>query len=484
MPAGSPPDELVYVGSDPEGEAVERIRAGLPSASVTAVADSAALEDRLGPEVNCVVVRHDLPDGTGFDAHDAVKQSRTTAPVVLLAEPTGRVAARAVEADLHGFVPLSNGRPSEQFVGTVERALRDGREAVGVPADEGEAARWKADILDQLFARVPIHIYVKDANARHVLVSTAHVEDQSSVVGRSDLDSRMVPKEEGRAGYEDDLTVLETGDPIIDREEYYPSRDEWYLTSKVPRYDQTGDIVGLIGVSREITERKKAQERLESLNERLEQFVSVVSHDLRNPLTVARGRVEHERAERDSEHLAATERALARMNSLIDDLLTLANADDDIQRTDHLCLSTLARSCWEDVPTDGATLTVDADLEFEGASGRVRQLFENLFRNAIEHGSAGEQPAADADGDRSTVGVTVGALPSADGFYVADDGPGIPEEERDTVFESGYTTRKSGTGFGLSIVEDVARAHRWTVAVEASETGGARFEVRGLESVE
>ena len=471
--------ELLYVGPDPDGKTVARLRNGLGPVSMSTVDELAALEARLGPDVDCVVVRHDLPDGTGFDAHELVRTADAAVPVVLLAEPTGDIAATAVERDLCGFVPFTDGQPDDRLVETVERVL----EEAGTEAEVGDQVAgdvvdvwWKADILDQLFDRLPVHLYVKDANAKHVLVSQAHVEDQSLVLGQSDLDSQLVPTEEARKGYEDDLEVLETGEPLIDQEEYYPSRDEWYLTSKVPRYDGDGDIVGLIGVSREITERRKAQQRLEELNERLEEFVSVVSHDLRNPLTVATGRVEHERSRRDSEHLAAADRALTRMASLIDDLLTLANGDDDIQRTDRLQLSAVARSCWADVPTDGATLSVETDLAFEGARGRARQLFENLFGNSVEHGST--------EGLSAPVHVRIGALPSGDGFFIADDGPGIPEPEQDTVFESGYTTRESGTGFGLSIVEDVARAHGWTVSVGTAESGGARFEVTGVDELD
>jgi len=167
------------------------------------------------------------------------------------------------------------------------------------------------------------------------------------------------------------------------------------------------------------------------------------------------------------------------MESLIDDLLTLAHADGDIQRNDRLQLSAVVRSCWADVPSDGATLTVESDLAFEGARGRVRQLLENLLRNSVEHDSADT-----ADVSRASVHVRVGALPDGDGFYVADDGPGIPDSRRDDIFESGYTTRQSGTGFGLSIVEDVAQAHGWTVDAVTAESGGARFEITGLGAPE
>ncbi len=108
-------------------------------------------------------------------------------------------------------------------------------------------------------------------------------------------------------------------------------------------------------------------------------------------------------------------------------------------------------------------------------------MFENLFRNSVEHGSTSSRTESDdsvehgrcADG---AAPVTVSVGTTDDGFYVADDGVGIPPEERDDVFERGYTTSDTGTGFGLAIVVEVAQAHGWSVSVTESEDGGARFE--------
>ena len=94
--------------------------------------------------------------------------------------------------------------------------------------------------------------------------------------------------------------------------------------------------------------------------------------------------------------------------------------------------------------------------------------------------AAASTPAATDDG--VTVTVTIGTFEN--GFYVADDGPGIPPEEREAVFESGYSTGGSGTGLGLSIVEQVAREHGWTVDLGESADGGARFEFTGVEFVD
>lgn len=80
------------------------------------------------------------------------------------------------------------------------------------------------------------------------------------------------------------------------------------------------------------------------------------------------------------------------------------------------------------------------------------------------------------------VSVSVGTM--ADGFYVADTGPDIPESDSEAVFEAGYSTSEEGTGFGLRIVEQIADAHGWEVAVTDSEEGGARFEITGVEFLE
>ena len=107
--------------------------------------------------------------------------------------------------------------------------------------------------------------------------------------------------------------------------------------------------------------------------------------------------------------------------------------------------------------------------------------------DAAEHSSTGSRPEADdaveqGSSDDGSVTVEVGPLADGDGFYVADDGPGIPEGERGEVFEFGYSTEEAGTGFGLAIVKEVAEAHGWTVSATESGVGGARFEISGAET--
>lgn len=215
----------------------------------------------------------------------------------------------------------------------------------------------------------------------------------------------------------------------------------------------------LIGLYHEITERKQRQEQLEA-------FTSVVSHDLRNPLTVAGGYPELTQEECESDHLDRVARAQDRMDVLIEDLHTLAREGDNASDIEPVDLPSLIENCWGNVVTAEATLTTDIDEEIRADRSRLQQLLENLIRNAVEHG--GED-----------VTVTVGTLES--GFYVEDDGAGIPEGERDDVFDVGYSTTEDGSGFGLSIVKRVTDAHDWEVRVADGSGGGARFEITGVE---
>ncbi|GCF12875.1 hypothetical protein Harman_08100 [Haloarcula mannanilytica] len=226
-------------------------------------------------------------------------------------------------------------------------------------------------------------------------------------------------------------------------------------------------IGGIVTNNRDITERKQREQQLKEQNKRLEEFASVVSHDLRNPLTVAQGRLALLREECDSDHLDDIEQAHQRMDALIEDLLELARDGMSPSETTAVDLADFVRSCWQNVETEAATLVTDIDLAVVADESRLRQLFENLIRNAVEHG-----------GDEVTV--TVGEHDG--GFYVEDDGPGIPEDDRKTVFDAGYSTSAEGTGFGLRIVDQVAEAHGWQVRVTEGRDGGARFEITGVDA--
>jgi len=210
--------------------------------------------------------------------------------------------------------------------------------------------------------------------------------------------------------------------------------------------------------------RERTQEQIE----RLDQFASIVSHDLRNPLAIAQGNVDLAREEYDDpEELVTASRALDRMETLIGDVLSLARQSEDVEETSPVSLSAMVEDCWASIDGSQATIELADECTFRADESRTKQIFENLFRNAIEHG--GED-----------VTVRVGTLPDVDGFYVENDGPKIPAEDRDKIFETGFTTGDEGLGLGLAIVSGAVSAHGWEITATEGALAGARFEISNV----
>lgn len=260
------------------------------------------------------------------------------------------------------------------------------------------------------------------------------------------------------------VAVLDDEEPVLSFD--CPGGTRYYHLSTNP-FSADSVSTGQLLVFTDVTHRERYRRELERQNERLDHFASVVSHDLRSPLTVASGRIELLRDDADDEHLTAVAGALERMETLIDDLLSLARQGQPVDDPRPVTMSVIAKRAWEMVHAADADLVVESDLDLLADPDRLQQLFENLFRNAVEHG----------DSTR----LRVGSLDDGDGFYVADDGVGIPAGERDDVFAFGYTSAHDGTGFGLAIVAEIVDAHGWEITVTENQAGGARFDIRGVE---
>ncbi|WP_418282858.1 PAS domain S-box protein [Halorubrum sp. DTA98] len=291
--------------------------------------------------------------------------------------------------------------------------------------------------------------------------------EQTLVLGDIERDA---PEETHRAGYAEWGISCYLGAPVFVDNEVYGTFCFYDTESRGGQFSEWEvTLVDLMSrwVGYEL-QRQQANTRLQQQNEKLDQFALLVAHDLRNPLNVLLGSLQFAEEAGEGEHFQRCYKAVNRMDALIDDLLSLAHAGAIIDETESVSIGSVIEECWQtvEVATGRLELELDTATVIEADKSRLKQLFENLIRNAFDHGT-----------DETTV--TVGSF--ADGFYVADDGPGIPKDNREQVFEGGFTTLEGGTGFGLAIVKEIVEAHGWEIHVTAGTSGGARFEITDVE---
>lgn len=215
-------------------------------------------------------------------------------------------------------------------------------------------------------------------------------------------------------------------------------------------------------------ELKKLNEQLVRQNAQLKKVSSIISHDLRNPLNVAQGNLELARESNELGYLDPVDNSLTRIETIISDILELTRTENQIRDTQPVRLESIAQSAWSSVATEDVELHVIDSIQFEADETRLEQVFENLFANAVEHG-----------GDSIST-IKVGSL-NPGGFYVEDDGDGIPESVRDELFEWGTTTASTGTGLGLAIASEIVTAHGWQISAVAGDSDGARFEITAVQ---
>ena len=438
------------------------------STAVVTTADSpqaglAALDET----VDCVVSDFDMPEMDGLEFFEAVNERRPRLPFVLYTgKGSEEIASRAINAGVTGYFQKGGPDQYQRLANRIEHATSNYRTA-------RESERYST-VLQAL----GYPIYVVNEHAEFEYVNDAFVEltgyDREEIIGSR---PELMKSEDGAERADAMLAeiVSETGPdskqfPVeihTNDGEVIPCRDHM---AALPFEDE---FRGSVGILRDISEQEQQRRELARQNERLEEFVSVISHDLRSPLDMAKTATELASETDEPAYFEKIAAAHDRMGQMIDELVTLARTGEPVTQRDCLSLPALAEAAHKTVTTD-ATLRTESETAIEGDPGRMRRLFENLIGNAADH--AGPE-----------VTVTVGAVEDADGagatgFYIEDDGPGIPLEDRDRVFEPGVTTDENGTGFGLAIVRRIADAHGWTVTVEDGADGGTRFLFTGVDT--
>lgn len=326
-----------------------------------------------------------------------------------------------------------------------------------------------------------------------------------SIEGRTDFDYYAKPL--AQRTQRDDRHVIETGEPILNREEPVQLEGSpeatWLETTKVPLRDTDGRVVGLVGISSDITERKAAEEQLkrfaaqlERSNAELQNFASVASHDLQEPLRKIqafgdrlRTKCANDLGAQGLDYLERMQNAAQRMQVLIQDLLQLSRVTSRAQPFESCDLNVVVDEVLTDlevaIEQHKAVVEVRGLPTIEADPVQMRQLFQNLIANALKFEKPGEPPVVAITGRilpaTDPVAAGVRAIDRVCEIEVRDNGIGFEQKFADqifVVFQRLHTrTEYEGTGIGLAVCRKITDRHSGRIVAEASEGQGATFRV-------
>jgi PAS domain S-box-containing protein len=452
---------ILHVDDDPTQLNVvetyfERELPGVEMLTATDAKDG--LETLASTQIDCIVSDYEMPEIDGLEFLEHVRATHSDVPFILYTgKGSEEIASKAINSGVTGYLQKGGPEQLQRLIHRVEHAAEEHRAKV-------ESERY-ATVLRAL--DYPIYVVGEDGTFEYV--NDAFVEmvgyDREEILGSP---PGLIKTAEGVERANESLRdiVSSTGS---DRKQFQvdihtkggdtiPCRDHM---AALPFDDQ---FRGSVGILQDISQQEQRREKLATQNERLEEIISFVSHDLRTPLTQARAGLELAHDSGTDEDFERVDSALNRMEDMLSEVRTLARTGLVVDCTMAVDVDTIVSRAWQTFSRPADTLECEP-FEIEGDPERVKPLVENLLRNAVEH---------------TDEGVRVAVKPLEDGFYVADDGPGIPAQERENIFEPGYTTASDGSGFGLAIVKRVSEAHGWKLTVSESDDGGARFEFRNV----
>ncbi|MET0626025.1 MAG: PAS domain-containing protein [Pyrinomonadaceae bacterium] len=368
-----------------------------------------------------------------------------------------------------------------------------------------EALKRESSLLHALMESIPDAIYFKDAEGRFTRVNR-HAPYRGGrapeeVVGKTDFD--FFVEEHARAAYEDEQRIVRTGEPILDKEEketYTDGSTTWLSTTKVPVFDEAGRVTGIVGISRDITERKRAEEsrlelareqaaraEAEAANRLKDEFLATLSHELRTPLTAILGWASmladgYVAEEMRADALGVIYRNAKSQAQLIDDLLDVSRIITGKLRLDTrpVELAAVVEAAVAVVRPAASAKGVQLRAVFgpgvaavSGDSDRLQQVVCNLLSNAVKFTP-----------DGGSVQVRLGRTGAHVEVEVSDTGQGIAAEFLPHIFDRfrqadmGTTRRHGGLGLGLSIVRHLVELHGGTVEAESAGEGlGTTFRV-------
>jgi len=451
----SEPIRVVHVDSDPDFLEVvaEHLESENEALTVEGETDPQAALDRLDrTSVDCVLSDHRPAGIDGLDFLERVRERHPEMPFVLYtSHGSEEIASEAISAGVTEYMQKETG--TDQYA-VLANTITNAVEHTRTEAALQESQQRYRTVVEQSHDGVFIYLdgtfefvnerfcaitgYGADTLIGMDVFELVHPDDRDRV---REISRRRQSGEAHPQQYEARIVTADG------------ETREVSLSVRSTTYDGEPAEIGSI---RDVTDRYRSAERLD-------EFASIVSHDLRNPLNVLSGRLDLARETGDETHFDALERSIDKMETLLEEMRDLARAGLPVREPAVVDVESTAREAAE---TTDLTVTTEAGLPtIEADRDRLEGALVECFENVAVH--------TDCD--------SVRVRPTEDGFAVVDDGPGIEASERDRVFEAGYTTDTDRTGFGLAIVQWIADAHGWSVAVEASSSGGTRIVISDLE---
>jgi PAS domain S-box-containing protein len=415
-------------------------------------------------DVDCIVSDFDMPQLNGLEFLNAVREEYPELPFILFTgKGSEEIASDAISSGVTDYLQ-KEGTPDQYAVlaNRVKNAVKQYR------------AEKKIEQIQQRFRKLIEHstdvISIVDQNGRWQFLTPSSQRilgyEPEELVG--DIGFDHVHSDDQAEAIRKFNEAINNPDwiPTVEFRFDHPEKGWIWLENHARNMVNDPDINGFVVHTRDITERKEKTQKIERQNEWLEEFTDIVSHDLRNPLAVARGQLEFLREQSDTDRVHKVESALDWMEQIIDRTSTLARSGQTDTESSPVDLEAIVTQTWETITTDEASLCVEGSAKILANTDQMHELMENILQNAVDHGG-------------SDVIVRVGVL--EDGFFVADDGPGIPESDRESVLESGVSMKENGVGLGLAICKRIIENHGWEVEITESWDGGTRFEITGVK---
>ncbi len=354
-----------------------------------------------------------------------------------------------------------------------------------------EILSHERDLLHTLMDNIPDTIYFKDEKSRFTRVNKAQarvlgINNPESAIGKTDSD--FFDEKHARAAYADEQKIIQKKQPLVDKIEKLRMSDgkfHWVTATKVPIINKKNQVIGLVGISRDITERKHAEEKqiqllkeIETANQELKEFAYVISHDLKAPLraigslvdwiyTDYKGRFDHE----GKEMLDLIVRRVKRMNDLIDGVLQYSRVGRIKEHRAKINLNKIIKDIIETIaPPQNIHIEVEDKLPtIHSERTRIKQVFQNLLNNAIKYN----------DKEKGEIRILCKPNNGYWKFGIADNGPGIDEKYFGKIFQIFQTLaprdKIESTGVGLALVKKIVEMYGGKVWVESEMNHGSTF---------